>query len=54
MRSRLIKGWRQVPRPKPGPGSRYLPLPRGKAPPKPPPATEAAAKDRWESEGGSA
>ena len=36
VKSRLIKGWRQVPRVKPGPpGSRFLPFPRPKAPPKP-------------------
>jgi hypothetical protein len=52
MKSRMIKGWRQVPRSKPGlPASRFLPLPRAPSPPAQAPG-DAAAKERWESEGG--
>jgi hypothetical protein len=53
-RSRLIAGWRQVARAKPGPSRpRYLPLAQANAASKPRiAAPDAAANERWETEGG--
>jgi hypothetical protein len=53
-RGRVIAGWRQVARAKPGPSRpRYSPLAQAKAASEPRIAVpDAAANERWETEGG--